>query len=185
MYTSLLHNYWLSNLLVCFHFEILIICVSPCLPYFLKRFHPLLYCCFASNYLFFHFVDVLQILVSLPAPSSIFLPYCFPFHCFEAHVHYYFVSRFPFVLVWRSFGILQYFRVTIFFCNFDLDITYLFVLVLLFPFASLSVFLLFCCLNTFRLNFTPVVWPLLLPLAFSDHHDRPCLLPVFLRDHTS
>ena len=81
MYTSLLHNYVPAHLLAFLHFGF--ICVFPCLPYFLQCVFALLYCFLAPNYSLLHIVDVLQILVGLPASSSVlFLPFCLLFRCF-------------------------------------------------------------------------------------------------------
>ena len=64
--------------------------------------------------------------------------------------------------------------------------THLHVLVLLFNFVLLIIFLLFHYLNTFSLDYTPLVRPPLIRLTLSDHHGCPCHLPtVFCHDHTS
>ena len=78
MYTSLLHNYWLTHLLACLHYWM--ICAFTSLPYFLKRFCALLHYVFVPNYSFLPFLDVLQILVGGTSSCfGIFLSFCLLF----------------------------------------------------------------------------------------------------------
>ena len=176
----------------------IIVCLFACLVFCILAWHayflacPIFSCCFVHSFTHFlcqiahiYMFACLQVLPGATSSSfADFLPLCIPFRGFGA---------FCILIFWAPFTFCVFRWPLFFFVPFSLHhfnpqlLTFRVIFVrpcFAVSFASPFIFLLFCFLSLFGLDFTPFAPPLLLPLLPLDHHDHPCQHAAFFAlDH--